>query len=78
VERQVMQQNQRHGTQPELLQTFRVALVPEFQEKKFSVGGNLSLIPFSSDERFLNEKRPGKPGRLLVFEPAKGLRNPSD
>jgi hypothetical protein len=62
-----MQQNQKDGAQPEMLQNIRVSLVPRFPGKKFRTAGNLCRISFSPDERPSNKKRPGKPGRSLYL-----------
>jgi hypothetical protein len=80
LERQVMQQNQRHGTQPEIVQNIRGILVPQLPGKKFQAGWNFCRVSFLPDERCHQpkQKRPGKPGRSLIAEAVRGFRNPSD
>jgi hypothetical protein len=63
VEQQVMQQNQRHGTQPNTgFKPFGWALVPKFPGKKIPAGGNLSWLSFPSDERRWKSKTPRQAG----------------
>jgi hypothetical protein len=77
VEQQVMQQNQRDGTQPELFQNRVRAIWFQRLRKKVPQpfrAVNLCDVPARDVEP--NKKRPGKPGRSLLTKEAARVMNP--
>jgi hypothetical protein len=59
----VMQQNQRDGTQPEIVKVARRLLVPI---KNVELGGNFFRVPFSRNERPQKPKTPRRTGAFDI------------
>jgi hypothetical protein len=69
-EQQVMQQNQRHGTQPNGSSNPLEGFGSKAPQKKIPIVRELFAIDVRASG---NEKRPGLPGRSSILEAVRGL-----